>query len=255
MGKTETNKVMAGGYGLEDSALFRQLGEQRAGQNQSRILPEIRFGRAVNTHVATRFAWYEHQDFIGSQNYGKGKAMAYGGMTLTHVNAKEASLMFADKYPQPFNDKNSRRVLSIFRGIAREYGCFVGQQDLNSSEVYHALRQDGYDEEAEQSYRQWGMASFSVAPQPEHFSKNDWSVVFVKSDEELLRDEMEQTWRFLHDAGFKTRYIDRNRRPHLTKFETFQPIGTVALRSISQPDLIDLMQPHAFVNDNMLVNR
>jgi hypothetical protein len=242
-----------GSYTVGDSELFAQLGESLDPNLQQKTPPEMRVGRATNIEDPLSYGWHTHLDRLGRKNYGRGKAVALGSIALTYVNAKENGAMLLRKFPDLFGARvQPKRILQTYRRFAEEYNAFARENDRIAVEARNAMMVDFQDEaqDLDEAYRQWGVGAFTVRPQPYSFGKNDLSVLFHPQDEEVLREEMRATWDFYRASGFDTRLIDRNRRPHLVKLETFRPIGQVSLRSEAQPMEIGLMPPHALVCDN-----
>ena len=125
-----------GSYFIGESDLFQSLGSPAQINEIPDITPEMRIGRPVFTNddrgvnTLLKREWHDYSDEIGSKNYGRGNAVAYGSMVLTHVKAVEMGRMLDRSMPQLFAGRpDNKRILQAYRSISREYTDFVREQD------------------------------------------------------------------------------------------------------------------------------
>jgi hypothetical protein len=248
-----------GSYTLGNSELFSRLGGQNGLPSRQRIAPEMRFGRPVNIqrdggiNSLILNEWHDFIDTLGQENYGAGKATALGSLVVTHVNAVEMGRMLGRKYPDLFNDRpNFKNILRAYRSIKSDYVDYVRGRDKEMAEI-QCLAVEG-DQASQEDYdrnaKLWGVAGFALDRQPDNFGKCDYSIVFTHDDRVVLQEEMHDTWQFLRGQGFDTSQIDRARKPHLSVFDSYHPLGSVGLKDVAIPEQIVLMPPTAFVRSN-----
>jgi hypothetical protein len=245
---------MPGSYELGDSRLFADLGAERLGNRLQPVAPNARIGRLANLkdERETVRGWNDYLNELGRKNIGKGNARALGSVALTYVDSKELGRMVEQKQPALFEGRiNYPSLLNYYRRIKGDYARFVQERSdalvvLQNKGVFEDLS----DIDGARIGNKWFHGVFEVRVGLQNFGKCNESVVFEESDEEILEEEMHDTWNFLRSEGFDTKKINSGKRPHLSVFDAFNPIAYVSLMSPAKPNTIGLDPPLIHVNNN-----
>lgn len=215
--------------------------------------------------------WNEFLNALGRLNRGKGKAFALGAMACSYVTAVEMGKMLQKRYPDVY--ENRAKTIQMHRRFARHYNEFVSRKERAGLEAVFAKTERmrvfeeseaftgvfSPDEIGDQAYGDivlevpkpgyigWNLGTFAVKGL-QKYSRNELGLDLSPNDQ--LYNEWQETIDYCRHEGLDTKFIDRNREPHLVVFETFGVLGSVMLKAPNNPGKIALDPPAALVNTN-----
>jgi len=244
--------------------------------------PELRIIREVNFYESDN--WNDFLNEVGSQNRGKGKAIALGSMACTLVSGQEMATIMRTHYGNKvFFDRS--KLLGNMRKLAANFNGFVelnlnqavaARNDMLEQEIAEANfrgkeaeygeihitpwpifeqneteSKDDDTDNTEDKYPRsvWESGSFAVKG-VDRFGRNEFGLDL--SGDKRLASGNSEVINFLRHEGLPTHLVDRMRKPHLVFFEPFThlQLGHLRINNVEIPKDIVLNEPIAIVNPN-----
>lgn len=196
--------------------------------------------------------WNDYLNVLGRVNYGKGNAYALGSIAMTYVSATELGKMLEKKFPKVYQDRSkTKQLLNRFQ---RDYNQFVrhkSQQTVDNEIDSLMFDKIGLEIDVDETDpRIWGVAELAVSSQIGIFgSKKLGKKMGLYVNEEFIEDEMVNTIEFLEHSNLDTKFIDDERLPHISLFESYQPVVHSGLKgSREKPTTITMDSPMAITS-------
>lgn len=213
--------------------------------------PSVRIARGVSLNDETDVCcWGDFQNVLGRENYGKGNAYALGSIALTYVDATELGKMLNAKYPKAYQDRSkTKQLVTRFQKDYNQFVKYKSRQLVESqtdSLIYEKIGADISLESDNIDSRTWGIASVAVSSQIKAFGSKR---IGMRIDEEFIDKEMQFTIEYLKDSKLDVKFIDPDRSPHISLFESYEPVVSAGLRvPTDRLDTITLDYPMAITS-------